>query len=298
MLDTFLEKKNSGWMLRRGNAKYNLTADHFDRFLTGFFAVNHMLKRVKKKSILLLALSDERHIFTAGGYKIGMLKEGDEKQDYLDFYNSNDFAVIAGFNREMRTIEPLEIFFEHGADALMLFNSGNLHTANAMRSTFNAPCYMTNILIDRQRVRRCRAGNYHLTDKQEWEDVKGYSNLKRIIMSDELFAFGGKCECGQNHKLDGTLFYNKKHMLELKMKDGLRKVYSKFTLENYLLHDIKNIIEMRVDADEESITAKAEMYDNSDEKDVRIRIEQYFRQLIADNNISDYNIRTEIDIFE
>ena len=104
MLGTYIEKTKSGYILKKGSNQYNLTNDHFDAFVQGFFSANAMLKRIKKKSILFLMMSEERHIFNAGGFKIGTLKKGDEKQDFLDFYNSNDFSIIAGFNNAMRII--------------------------------------------------------------------------------------------------------------------------------------------------------------------------------------------------
>lgn len=299
MLETYLEKTKSGYILKRGSNQYNLATDHFDRFVQGFFSTNAMLKKIKKKSILFLMMSEERHIFNAGGFKVGTLKIGDEKQDFLDFYNSNDFAVIVGFNKGMKVIEPVEIFFEHGTDALIMLNSGNLHNADSLRSTFNAPCYMANYFIGKQRVYRCRKGNYHIGDGSEWEKLKGYSNLNRVIESkDELFILNGECTCRKGNMLDGTLFYNKKHIVELKQKDGLKKAFSKYIIEKELHDDLKNILSIKVTTDDEAIRVEAEIYDVHAKGIVQKEIEHYFTNLIAHGDIENYIIDMKIDIFE
>ncbi len=299
MFGTYIDKTKSGYILKKGSNQYNLTNAHFDAFVQGFFSANAMLKKIKKKSILFLMMSEERHIFNAGGFKIGTLKKGDEKQDFLDFYNSNDFSIIAGFNNAMRIIEPVEIFFEHGTDALILLNSGNLHNADSLRSTFNAPCYMANYFIGKQRVFRCRRGNYHIAGNAEWEKLKDYSNLNRVIESkDELFILNGNCACGKGNMLDGTLFYNKKHIVELRQKDGLKKAFSRYIIEKELHDDLKNILSVKVTADEQAIHAEAEIYEAHTKSMVQKKIEQYFMNIIAQDNLENYTIDMKIDIFE
>ena len=118
--------------------EYVLEQYHIHNILRDLFRHSHIPHYVKKKTVLFIGEA-LREQLSDNMFTVGFLDPDSDNKAIISSFNAFDYRIIMGFEKDMASMLPLEMFFAHRTDMIVMLNSDNIQLADEIRGTFNAP---------------------------------------------------------------------------------------------------------------------------------------------------------------
>ncbi len=270
---------------------YIIEEYHIHNILSDIFKHSFIPSFVKKRNVLFLGDSN-RDSLDDDHFYIGFLDRDSDNKDIIKHFNSYDYRIIAGFDNEIKDIIQLESFFTHRTDMIILFNSDNMHLADDLRGTINAPVYMADFHSYNQIAYKTKTGQYRLNDSLNFKHIEG--NLYSAGHDDlRYFLLDSKT----NKILKDIFYYRKEHLHQFTLINGEPFYITPFTLQKEISQLDKHILDSSCSIAEDTLHLQIFIYEKQYSEKVRKEIEDYFNNMFEENKIRKYAFDITVDVF-
>ncbi len=287
--------ENSKILLKRKDKEYTFEKDYIENMVNEILKINY-LPKIKNNNILFLLENDQNITLRAGKYNIEFLKINSSNTDIIEKYNSKKYRLMFGFEDDFENIFQLESFFDYSSNVIIVFNSYKMRLINEVRGIFNGETYYADFFSKKQYVYMCEKYNFHIKD-MKFEKSKEYENVF-ILENKKMFIPLEKCNCGKNNAIIDIVFEDFSEVFIFETKNNKKHAISKYSFIKNIINLSKYILESSIKIENKDVLVDIVIYNKNEEENIKKIIKEYFSKILENNNIKEYNIIINTDIFE